>query len=111
MNINDLFNIKQEDKGIDEFYITQQKQKLLEEYKTRLLNYGAVEIEKEEIKIRICYPKKEIEDTIEDSIRQEKSNNFYISEIFLFNKVNDNCSQVMSRNKYKNSDKSLIVKL
>ena len=94
---------------IDDKDLNYQKEKLLDDFSNKLLSNGATELESEEIHIWICYPKKEIEDFIDDS---NKSNAIpkplYKSEVFLFNKINDKCGQVMSR--HKDKDISQIVK-
>lgn len=113
---------------IDDIDLNFQKDKFLEKYSNKLLSYGANELEQEETHIWICYPKKEIEDMINDMLKpkeiqsknsqntnppQSSKNDRVIqkeekeeikfpkrkSEIFLFNKLNDKCAHVMSRQK------------
>lgn len=58
---------------IDEIDIKYQKEKLLENYANKLLSNGASELEREETHIWICYPKKEIEDMVEEMIRAKEN--------------------------------------
>ncbi len=115
---------------IDDIDLNFQKEKLLEKYAQKLILYGASELETEETHIWICYPKKEIEDLVEEMLRAKENQNKIQpqvnvvqtvnrqwnapkqvdkepevkkhrrkSEIFLFNKLKDNCAQVMSRHR------------
>lgn len=91
---------------IDEIDLNITKDNMLEQYRARLINHGALEVEPEEINIWICYPKKEIEDSVQDAYKNNPAR-IHKTEVFLFNKINDKCGYVMSRNKY--SDRNHIV--
>jgi len=126
---------------IDDIDLNVQKEKLLENYTKKLIDINALVLEPEETQIWICYPKKEIEDLVDEMIRakeqQQQKNQINIqqqtnqkvsqiakqiefdfeknkktskrkSEIFLFNKLNNNCAHVMSR--HKEQETSQIVK-
>jgi len=122
---------------IDDINLIYQKETLLEKYAKKLISNGATELETEETHIWICYPKKEIEDLVEEMIRAKEQSKNPIqativqsitrqwqapkqiekepetkkqrrkSEIFLFNKLKDNCAKFMSR--YKEDEISQIV--
>lgn len=58
---------------IDDIDLNYQKEKLLKIYAQKLILNGASELEPEETQIWICYPKKEIEDLVEDMLRAKEN--------------------------------------